>query len=247
MLAARNATGLAALHSLLHLVRGAYSVANVAEQDYRFEVPLDLDPDDWITVTGGGLDQPVRIKVRIAGNRAYVTALSIENQEPITSTSLRALRLAEIGRQLIASADQSMGARFGRNLIDIEFVSQAEAAELGGKRQELPEGGWSVLLEHEGQARRFTARGMEWVAREWLSELEVAGEDIDLRRRGRGSKSATDQELMAFARAYLQAQAVDAYGAKTRTAHRLHMHRGTVYRWIAMCRDRGFLPEEKGA
>ena len=177
------------------------------------------------------------MKVAKIDGRPAVVALKIDNGTEITSRGLRAIRVPTIAKRVVENIEQLAG--------DLE-PTEAELAALRTHPGPLPlydvRGDPTDLLEI-AEAGASAAQLREWLDR--LTDVDVSV--LESKPRGRGAPPATDDELRAFARVYLEELSVGSHGAKTRTATRFGMNRTTVYAWIRACRERDHLPPESSS
>lgn len=59
-----------------------------------------------------------------------------------------------------------------------------------------------------------------------------------------GARKVEDDALELFATVFKEERTRRSHGAMSRAAARLHIHRSTAYRWLALCREKGFLSSE---
>lgn len=184
-------------------------------------------------VEGGGLEQPIEVKVAQIDGRPLVVAIRIDNQTEITSRSLRAIKVPHLAKRLVEEV---------RRIIDEIDPSDSELEAVQK---------YKGVLSHDWTPQASQALGV-WEAaaeadrlRKWLESLEDADTSaLEGKRRGRGAPPPTGGELRAFARVYLEEVTRGSHGAKTRTAGRLNMNRSTVYAWIRACHELSLLPSE---
>lgn len=187
---------------------------------YTITLPKDLDPSAWVHVEGGGLAQPIEVRIDHVGLRVRVVDLRIVGAPEITSSALRTVRLGEITDQLSAQVRRhDLGVRGPWPACDRSESTVAPRATL-----DTP-----------------TIDSTIWFARVATS---LASDDPSLSR-GRGASPPTVELLERFAQVYLDEIIVRHRGAISRTSRRLHMDRSTARRWIAQCRDVGLLPSEE--
>lgn len=192
-------------------------------------------PDEWLRISGGDLPQAIDVKFAMRSRRLCLVAVRLDNGEPITSATLRKIRIGEITRELQEHIQHQIRTTtgFASDLTDV--VDSAHEAEQNGDRDkgylDPVVMGW---LEKEIEEKA-----------QWIARIQEAGSTIELKHRGRGATPPSDDEYRAFAQAYLKEQMRNEYGAKTRVAKNHHMNRSTVYRWITECQKRGLLPREE--
>jgi hypothetical protein len=204
------------------------------ESPFTFTLPSvgDLGPDSWIRAEGAGLVQPVEVKFRVAGARLRIVGLRLDNGQEIGSSALR-FRIAEMAQALLDHL---------RSYADL--VSDDERARFNASTRALADGPEG----YDPEMDQLLETGYKLFQREAIDLFlrRVEDEPVTWKVRGRGAKPPTDVEFREFARVYTEELRRRASGAKQRTADRLHMDRGTVYRWIKICRERGILlPEEE--
>jgi hypothetical protein len=194
-------------------------------REFDIDLPPTLDADAWIGVRGGGLSQPIQVKVTHVGLAARIVALRIDSGLEVTSSDLRTIRLGDLAAQLSALLRRIDRSR--------EAVPGLTRSIHGVPGEPLPPGGAS-----EAALQRWK---IEYLGR-WSDESAgpPAAVETDLSR-GRGAKPAAETELRLFAQVYL-GEAADGRGAVTRTARRIGVDRSTAHRWIKLCRERGLLP-----
>ncbi|MDO3396992.1 hypothetical protein QWJ41_14795 [Nocardioides sp. SOB44] len=201
------------------------------ESSYEVEVPASISGmDSWFTVRGANLEHDIEVKVRMLGpDRPAVFAIRIDDHREVTSRHLRSLRLPAIARAVLEKVAK----------LAEELESTADEAV------------W--LRSHTGPL--YDARGDPTAAlelaeegaaalnlREWLEAVEGASSDLEQQSRGRGARSATEEDLRTFARIYLEELMQDSAGVVNRTAARVHMSRPTAYRWLDNCREQNLVP-----
>lgn len=230
---------------LLRLLVAGRSVCVVQPPEpFLFSLPPDLSAEDpWVGVRGGGLTQTVFVRVRFRGGRPELVGLYVDNDEPITSTTLR----FRIGEMTHALADY------------LAYVGKESDLDLGQLATEIvDEGGLYMGMQQPPPTTLERVQWSSWVPapafaegiRRWMEELELDSDTeasvATIRARGAGASPPSSDELAAFATVYREELSAQRRGAKTRTAARVGMDRTTVYKWIARCQQAGLsIDEEK--
>lgn len=196
---------------------------------FEFRWPEEAPPDDWITVTGGGLPQTIGVRVRAAQGQFHVIGLRIENSERITSATLRALPLGALADAL-RSQLRKRAVRLAEQTFDIEEVIRLGPSDL-------------PPMTPKQQAANAELEALS----DWVTELEAdVGEDeitpASALARGRGAAQPTPADLRGFAAVFKEELIGAPRGALSRTSRRLGIHRSTTARWVEMCRRIGYLP-----
>lgn len=195
---------------------------------------ISLAGNGWVYVEGDDLEQPIEVKVATVDGRPAVTALRIDNSSEVTSRSLRAIKIPGVAKQVVAHI---------RGLADDLEPSEAEVEALKAYTGPLTHS-WNEEASAMLAIAEAGAAAME--LREWLDRLsDVDTTALEQKERGRGAPPATEDELRAFARVYLEELEQGSHGAKTRTSTRFGMNRTTVYAWIRACQEHGLLPADK--
>lgn len=160
-----------------------------------------VDRPGWLAVAGGGLSQPLEVKIAIVAGRPRVVALRIDNGREITARTLREIRLGAVIDDWLAGWDPN----------DPPASSDVDEIE-------------------------------PWIAMDrWVRDLndvpDFAGEN-----RARKGTPPSDEVLRSFARVYLKHFRLRPRGAISRAAQDVPIARSTAYRWLELCRERGFVP-----
>lgn len=83
-----------------------------------------------------------------------------------------------------------------------------------------------------------------WVGmRSFLDASPAVEGEVPRAQRGR---APTDEMLRDFARHYVAEMQTAPHGAISRAARAVHTGRTTAYRWLELCRERGWIPDEIG-
>lgn len=200
--------------------------------EYRFSV---ADASGWIGVEGGGLQQPVEVRVRLSGATMRIVGLRIDGDHEVTSFTLRSIRPGALAVQL-------------QQYLRDELLQSEGLTEH-----------WKTVLEKVDPVRlqadpeRWTGAEEMFVELAAVEErrdqlralLEATGDDAEFRARTRGATPPTDDDYRRFAVVYLDELTRGTRGAKSRTARRVGMNRGTAYRWTRECQNRGLIPTEE--
>jgi hypothetical protein len=197
-------------------------------REFEIELPPVVDEDAWISVRGGGLRQPILVKVKRVGLTVGIAALHIDSGLELTSSDLRTLRLGDLAAQigdLFRRIEQRRGEVFELGKL-IHFGADGKPSPPADALEAI-----------------HTRSTIETIAR-WSDRLAglPATAEAELSR-GRGAKPPTTTDLRGFAQVYLEE--AGRRGTMTRTARRIGMHRSTAHRWAQLCRQQGFLPDEK--
>lgn len=168
---------------------------------------------DWISVQGGGLPQPIEVRIAVIGDRPRIVGIHIDNGQEVSADVLRGLRLGQVLKHFLEG--------YSPQGPDVRGMAHSDQH--------------AVLHDLDAW--------VEWgLMHEFLNE-RVARADAPVR--AKKGTAPSEAALRNFARIYVRHFKTQQHGALAATAREIPVARSTAYRWLSMCRERGYLHTEE--
>ncbi|MDZ5662365.1 helix-turn-helix domain-containing protein [Nocardioides sp. S-58] len=185
--------------------------------------------EEWVTFFGPALSQPVKVKFNLgADGRSRIVGVLIDNDQVVTSKTLREPRLAAMEVKLNNVIRESRQLVLSERSLATKRLASDSDPDAKAREQ-----------EHLSNIDIFERRLEHALAKVAVTQ---GSSSATFGSRGRGATPPSDEDYLHFARLYLEQLAEHPRGAVQATARAAGMNRSTVYRWLEVCRQRQYVP-----